>query len=236
MWPAWLSSIKKIVIQESKDTLHKPGISEIIAVMDKHQFEVYTKIYVDAKYGALVFKGSQAIEGQEKKDWEKETLIFCRDNSEYPYTPVLKTMYEEKSTPIANTKAPTFKLRNAKGKKVSLKKMKGKYVVLDVWGSWCGPCRLANKELVTLYKKYASDKLVFLSVAYDKNKEDWEKTIETDGLLWTQLLYSPEFLDDYKVYAFPTVFIIGPDGKILKRSNTVSDEELKILTETINKN
>ena len=95
-----------------------------------------------------------------------------------------------------------------------------------MWGSWCAPCRVYNKELVKLYEEYNPKGLVFVSVAYDNLEEDWKKAIVEDKMIWKQLYYNQAFLDDYNVLAYPTTFLISPDQIILKRANKITKEDI----------
>lgn len=141
----------------------------------------------------------------------------------------------------ANTKmqvgqeAPEIAFPNPKGKVLSLKEVsQGRYVLVDFWASWCGPCRHANPELVETYQKYkakkfknASKGFTVFSVSLDGRKEAWEQAIAADKLEWEYHVSDLKKWDSepavvYGVGFIPQAFLIGPDGKILgKYANTV---------------
>ena len=120
-----------------------------------------------------------------------------------------------------------FVKKDMNGKDVSLKKLKGKYVLLDFWGSWCGPCRASHPHLKELHKKY-SGKVVFVNVA-DENVKDleqakklWKQAVKEDGMTWTQILNNEgkeeqDLLKLYNITSFPTKILIDPEGKVVAR-------------------
>lgn len=96
--------------------------------------------------------------------------------------------------------------------------LKGKYVVLDFWGTWCGACVKGLPQMRTYYKKYRP-KVEFIGIACNDKKSVWEEFIKNEGLQWTQLLNNPEINDytkQYNIKVFPTKIIIDKEGKIVK--------------------
>lgn len=114
------------------------------------------------------------------------------------------------------------------GKTIDLQKYKGKYVLLDFWGSWCGPCRASHPHLKKLYQQYKDKGFEILGIAYEngaslaEQKKSWLKAIAEDGLPWTQLLNNEgaekqDIVKLYGVSAFPTKILLDKEGKILAR-------------------
>ena len=83
--------------------------------------------------------------------------------------------------------APEFSLPDTAGVSVSLSDFKGKYVLLDFWASWCGPCRGENPNVVKMYEKFHPKGLEILSVSLDEDKDAWLKAIEDDKLTWNHV-------------------------------------------------
>lgn len=125
------------------------------------------------------------------------------------------------------TMAAGFVKKDMEGRKVALEDYRGKYVLLDFWGSWCGPCRESHPHLKELHQKYG-DRMVFINVA-NENVRDlaqarklWQQAVKEDGMTWTQVLNNEgvrecNLLDLYHINSFPTKVLIDPQGRIVAR-------------------
>ena len=124
---------------------------------------------------------------------------------------------EAEKLQAAGREAPDFTLNDLKGQPLSLSSLRGKYVILDFWGSWCGWCIKGFPKMKEYYKKYAG-KFEILGVDCNDTEEKWRKAVSNEQLPWLHV-YNPrdsKVLSDYGVQGFPTKIIIGPDGKIVK--------------------
>jgi thiol-disulfide isomerase/thioredoxin len=117
--------------------------------------------------------------------------------------------------------APEILQPDTAGQTISLSGLKGKYVFLDFWASWCLPCRKANSYLATAYKKYSSKNFTILSISLDENRSDWIKAIHKDGMTWintSELKANNNTAQlSYGVKALPANFLIDPTGKIVAK-------------------
>lgn len=118
--------------------------------------------------------------------------------------------------------SPTFDFENHKGGKTKLADFKGKYVYVDVWATWCGPCRAEIPYLKKLEEHYHSNKnVVFVSVSVDqaKDHEKWKKFVDDKQLGGVQLFadkdWNSDFVKGYQINGIPRFIIIGPDGNIV---------------------
>jgi len=107
------------------------------------------------------------------------------------------------------------------GKEVHLSTYKGKYVLLEFWASWCGPCRAEGPNIYKAYQKYKDSGLVIIAISLDKDATQWKKAIVKDNLPWVHAsdlkYYKNEVAELYGVHAVPTNFLISPDGKIIAK-------------------
>ena len=122
---------------------------------------------------------------------------------------------------VPGATAPAFTLKDIyTGKDISLSDYKGKYLLIDFWGSWCGPCRASHPHLLEIYKRYKDDKFDILGIAADHKDSVIKEAAEKDGLLWPQIcMYEKRNGQDainksYNGAAFPTKILINPQGKI----------------------
>jgi peroxiredoxin len=114
-----------------------------------------------------------------------------------------------------------FSQLDTEGNAVSLSSFKGKYVLLEFWASWCGPCRHENPNLRSEYQKYKDKGFDILGVSLDDNRDRWQKAIEKDSLSWTQVSdlkgWNNEVAKQYSIRGIPANFLIDPDGNIVAR-------------------
>jgi len=117
--------------------------------------------------------------------------------------------------------AMDFTQNDPDGKPVKLSDFKGKYVLLDFWASWCGPCRQENPNVVQAYNKYKDKNFTVLGVSLDRqNQRDaWLKAVKDDGLTWTQVsdlkFWNNEVAKMYGIRSIPQNYLIDPSGKIV---------------------
>jgi len=118
--------------------------------------------------------------------------------------------------------APELKLPTVNGQVVGLSSLRGKYVLLDFWASWCGPCRAENPNVVAAYNKYKDKNFTVYSVSLDNNKDSWQKAVKDDNLVWpTQVSdlvgWGSSAAKTYNIESIPSNFLIDPSGKIIAR-------------------
>ena len=121
--------------------------------------------------------------------------------------------------------APEFTLEGLNGQPFSLSSLRGKYVILDFWGSWCGWCISGFPDMKTYYYKY-KNKMEILGMDCGDTKAKWKRAVDEHELPWKQVFVpkGSQVFDDYRISAYPTKVILGPDGKVLK---TVIGEDPK---------
>lgn len=125
---------------------------------------------------------------------------------------------------LLGTEMKDGELWDMNGNTIKLSSFKGKYLLLDFWASWCGPCRKENPELKKLYTKYGNTKIEFLSISIDTDKSKWLEAVQQDGLVWPQLIDKVEpgkpgwygkLFTSYRGDSVPLSFLITPEGRII---------------------
>lgn len=115
--------------------------------------------------------------------------------------------------------APDIALPNPDGKIIKLSSLRGNYVLIDFWASWCRPCRMENPNNVKLYKKYHDKGFEIYGVSLDKSRDAWLKAIKDDNLTWTHVsdlkFWQSEGAKIYNVRAIPHTVLLDKDGKII---------------------
>ena len=134
-----------------------------------------------------------------------------------------KLLYDQGPTSIGSM-APDFIQKDVDDRPVKLSDFKGKYVLLDFWASWCGPCRAENPNVVKAYNKYKDKNFTVLSVSLDQpgKKDAWLAAIKKDSLSWTQvsdlMFWNNAVAKQYAITSIPQNFLIDPTGKIVAKN------------------
>lgn len=127
---------------------------------------------------------------------------------------------------------PDFEQADVNGKMVNIKSFRGKYVLIDFWASWCGPCRGENPNVVAAFNKYKDRNFTVLGISLDKSKDNWIKAVNDDGLTWTQLsdlkFWSNAVAQQFGIQSIPQNYLIDPNGIVIGKNLRGSDLEAKL--------
>ena len=120
----------------------------------------------------------------------------------------------------AGEAAPDFEVTLKDGRLAKLSELRGQYVLLQFWGSWCGPCRAENPHLVELYKKYHEKGFEIFSIGVEQNQRAWERAIQKDAMSWPWHTadfssFNGAIAQQYNVKSIPATFLINPEGMIM---------------------
>jgi peroxiredoxin len=146
----------------------------------------------------------------------------------------LKNSMDQLKLTAIGSIAPDFTQNDVNGIPVRLSSFKGKYVLIDFWASWCGPCRQENPNVVRNYNKYKGKNFTVLGVSLDKPdaKAAWLAAIKNDGLTWTQVsdlkFWNNLAASLYGVQSIPQNFLIDPQGKIVAKNLRGDDLDAKL--------
>ena len=115
--------------------------------------------------------------------------------------------------------APEISLADPNGKIISLSSLRGKYVLVDFWASWCGPCRGENPNVVAAYEKYKNKNFTVLGISLDEDKASWLEAIKEDKLNWQHISdlkkWESIVVGAYQIEGIPFNVLIDPTGKII---------------------
>jgi peroxiredoxin len=221
----------------SNKVVIKAGINNELFVKHYFTFEKLKGIPIIEKYPNTIFSAFTTYYVLMNNNFEGDTIDklvgkLTGEALESVYIPhIYKVANAVQSTNIGKI-APNFVVSDSSGKEIQLSDLKGKYVLLDFWTSWCKPCREANPKWKDLYTEYKSDKLEFFGVSFDVKCQPWINALQKDQLPWLNGCNCKgwdEISDLYGVKSVPQTFFIDPDGKILNKN--IKPEEFESILE-----
>jgi peroxiredoxin len=143
----------------------------------------------------------------------------------YPDNFMVKNLHNKVKESVSlavGSLAPEIDLPGVDGKNIKLSSLRGKYVLIDFWAAWCGPCRRESPNIVAMYKKYNEKGFEIYSVSLDKKKNDWVNAIKKDGLgAWSHVsdlkFWNSIAAKDYGVESIPFTVLLDKEGKIIAK-------------------
>lgn len=146
------------------------------------------------------------------------TKLDSTTQTQYAMNSIKESLDKLKNMKIG-TAFPGLSLPDQQGKSVSTSDYSGKILLVEFWASWCAPCRKTNPELVAIHKEFANSGFDILGVSLDKDREDWIRAMEKDGLTWENTLAKEGFdnpmIKQLKIQYVPSNYLIDKEGNIL---------------------
>ena len=143
-------------------------------------------------------------------------------NKESFYGREIEKMIASNKVGMEGTQALDFTQNDTANNPVALSSFKGKYVLVDFWASWCGPCRQENPAVVNAYNTYKNKNFTILGVSLDQNKDRWVQAIHADNLAWTHVsdlkYWQNAAAQLYRINSIPANMLVDPNGKIIARN------------------
>jgi peroxiredoxin len=168
-----------------------------------------------------------AVATKLKKEWPN-----------YEHSQAFISMVDKMKTIAIGQPAPEIALPDTTGQVVKLSSMKGKYVLVDFWAKWCGPCRQENPNVVRVYHKFKDKGFTVFGVSLDRKKDDWMRAIAEDKLTWTHVsdlkYWQSEAAKTYNITGIPFSLLLDPNGVIIAKNLRGAALEKK-LAEVFNK-
>jgi peroxiredoxin len=151
------------------------------------------------------------------------TTRFTREQPDSPYLPRLRELLDTPPNLVIGSLAPDFTLPDPQGQLVTLSSLRGRYVLVDFWASWCGPCRDENPTVRAAYQRYHDQGAGFtvLSVSVDEQPVAWQRAVSQDALPWTQVVDRQGVRGPtghlYQLVGIPATFLLDPQGRLVAK-------------------
>ena len=198
----------------------------------KIDFEKYLKNYLRTVDNSLaVIITSDYLDIDNNISFWDSTLTKYRDNFSYNsyFKSFEKKVNKIKSVSIGSV-APELILNDTTGKDIALSSLRGKYVLLDFWAGWCGPCRMENPNILKNYLKYKDKGFEIYQVSLDRSRSDWVNAIKKDNLIWYNVsdlkYFQSEAATIYNIDRIPKAFLLDPNGVIIAKDTELRGNRL----------
>ncbi len=232
---------KASILQQYKNPLPSDSTYQVMQldILDKQaKFQQNVLRYIDTTSNAVMALFSLGY----TRDIEPEKIETAVGGltKRFPTNQAIATIVAQYKQLIAQNKslpkiggiAPDITMADTSGKAFSLSMLRGKYVLVDFWASWCGPCREENPNVVNAYQEFKNKNFTVLGVSLDKQKAEWTKAVEEDHLTWYHIsdlkYWSSAAVAPYGIEGIPYNVLLDPQGKIIAMNLRGNDLQIKL--------
>ena len=167
-----------------------------------------------------------------KKYPDNNVLQGLKQSYDQQLAQMAQQQHQDSASTWIGKQAPDLALPDVNGHPVPLTSFRGKYLLVDFWASWCGPCRAENPNVVKAYNEFKGKNFAILGVSLDKEKSAWQEAVRADNLNWSQVsdlkFWSSKAVETFKFDGIPFNVLIDPQGKVIAESLRGDDLENKL--------
>jgi peroxiredoxin len=160
-----------------------------------------------------------ALNASVKKYPTNDVIVNMKKNYDMQKAQAQQAQQQSAASSLIGQQAPELGLPDVNGNIVSLASFKGKYLLIDFWASWCGPCRAENPNVVKAFGEFKDKNFAILGVSLDKDKDAWQQAVKADNLAWAQVsdlkYWNSKAVGIYKFEGIPFNVLVDPQGKII---------------------
>ena len=241
------ANTKYQIVQSLGAELQNPMLPDSVKQMKQMQLNFYNsqaqlfvQSYLDTVTDPIIgaFGGLSFIDIKSDVKFatklEKRLYDTYKDNSlVHDFVAHAEDIKKQMEPPVAfpvGTEVPDIVLKDTSGKEIHLYDIKDKYVLIDFWASWCGPCRAENPNVANMYQKYKDKGFTVFSISLDSDKKKWETAIAKDKLAWPYHVselkgWQSQICQPWKIQSIPSNFLIDKDRKVI--GNNLRGEDLQ---------
>lgn len=207
-----------------KNTTKKDSLNSTAATQAKDiiaSFNTLSKAYSGSPVTTLMLLQFSNIFPEVKENLASIYEALAPSAKQGPFAEFIDKTVASSAFGQIGSELPDFTQADVNGKPLTLSSLRGKYVLVDFWASWCGPCRAENPNIVKAFNKYKSKNFTVLGVSLDQDKAKWLEAIKKDALAWSHVsdlkYWNNAVAAQFGIQSIPASFLIDPAGKIIAR-------------------